>query len=68
MTAADRERTGLSDTLVTLSKGPYTSVNRLKHYVINGLKFRSSNVEGNRKHKIVELVLPLKVAIRTMVC
>ncbi|XP_050277672.1 uncharacterized protein LOC126719127 [Quercus robur] len=49
MTAADRERTGLSDTLVTLSKGPYTSVNRLKHYVINGLKFRSSNVEGNRK-------------------
>ena len=49
MTDADRESTGLTDTLITLSKGPYTSVNRLKHYVINGLKFRSSNVEGNRK-------------------
>ena len=49
MTTADRERTGLIDTLITLSKGLYTSVNRLKHYVINGLKFRSSNVEGNRK-------------------
>lgn len=49
MTDADKESTGLTDTLMTLSKGPYTSVNRLKHYVINGLKFRSSNVEGNRK-------------------
>ena len=49
MTNADRESTRLIDTLITLSKGPYTSVNRLKHYVINGLKFRSSNVEGNRK-------------------
>nr|POE44699.1 hypothetical protein CFP56_76621 [Quercus suber] len=49
MTDADRESTGLTDTLITLSKGPYTSVNRLKHYVINELKFRSANVEGNRK-------------------
>nr|POF07988.1 hypothetical protein CFP56_55302 [Quercus suber] len=36
MTDADRESTGLTDTLIMLSKGPYTSVNRLKHYVING--------------------------------
>ena len=49
MTDADRESNGLTDTLITLSKGPYTSVNRLKHFVINGLKFRSLNVEGNRK-------------------
>ena len=49
MTDANRESTGLTDTLITLSKGPYTSVNQLKHYIINGLKFRSSNVEGNRK-------------------
>ena len=49
MTDADRESTGLTDTLITLSKGPYTSVNQLKHYVINWLKFMSSNVEGNRK-------------------
>ena len=46
MTNADRESTALTDTLITLSKGPYTSVNWLKHYVIN---FRSSNVEANRK-------------------
>ena len=49
MTNADRERTSLTDTIITLSKGPYPLVNRLKHYVINGLKFRSSNVETNRK-------------------
>ena len=49
MTDADRESTALTDTLITLSKGPYTSVNRLKHYVINGLKFRSLNVKANRK-------------------
>ena len=48
MTDADRESTRLTNTLITLSKGPYISVNRLKHYVINGLKFRSSNVEGNK--------------------
>ena len=49
MTDADRERTSLNDTIITLSKGPYTLVNRLKHYVINGLKFRSSHVETNKK-------------------
>ena len=49
MTDADRERTVLTDTIITLSKGLYTFVNWLKHYVINGLKFRSSNVEKNRK-------------------
>ena len=49
MTDADRERTSLTDTIITLSKGPYPLVNQLKHYVINGLKFRSSNVETNRK-------------------
>ena len=49
MTDADRERTSVNDTIITLSKGPYTLVNRLKHYVINGLKFRSSNVETNKK-------------------
>ena len=49
MTDAARERTSLTDTIITLSKGPYPLVNRLKHYVINGLKFRSSNIETNRK-------------------
>ena len=49
MTDVDRESTGLTNTLITLSKGSYISINRLKHYVINRLKFRSSNVEGNRK-------------------
>ena len=49
MTDANRERTSLTDTIITLSKGPYPLVNWLKHYVINGLKFRSLNVETNRK-------------------
>ena len=49
MTDADRERTSPTDTIITLSKGPYPLVNRLKHYVINGLKFSNSNVEANRK-------------------
>ena len=49
MTDVDRESTGLTNTLITLSKGSYTSINQLKHYVINGLKFRSSNVKGNKK-------------------
>ena len=49
MTNANRERTSLTDTIIILSKGPYPLVNQLKHYVINALKFRSSNVETNRK-------------------
>ena len=49
MTDVDRESTGLTNTLITLSKGSYISINRLKQYVINRLKFRSLNVEGNRK-------------------
>ena len=49
MTDANRERTSLTNTIITLSKGSYTLVNQLKHYVINGLKFRSSNVETNKK-------------------
>ena len=55
MTDDDRESTGLTNTLITLSKGPYISVNRLKHYVKNGLKFRSLNVEANRKMQISEV-------------
>nr|POE89145.1 hypothetical protein CFP56_74746 [Quercus suber] len=48
MTDADRESTGLTDTLIMLSKGPYTLVNRLKHYVINGddLCWSQDDVEG----------------------
>ena len=49
MIDVDRESTALTDTLITLFKGPYTLVNWLKQYIINGLKFRSSNVEANRK-------------------
>ena len=49
MTDADKETTGVSDILITLSKGPYTLVKQLKYYAINGLKFRSLNNEANRK-------------------
>ena len=35
--------------LLHFFKGPYTLVKRLKYYVINGLKFRNSNDEANRK-------------------
>nr|XP_023910906.1 uncharacterized protein LOC112022526 [Quercus suber] len=49
LTTPDREREGVSDTLAALSKWPYIYVKRLKHYVINGLKFRSVNDESNRK-------------------
>ncbi|XP_050280569.1 uncharacterized protein LOC126721563 [Quercus robur] len=47
LTGADKERDGVSDTLVALSK--YIYVKRFKHYVIDGLKFRSVNDEANRK-------------------
>ena len=46
---ADSEREGVSDTLVALVQLPYIYVKRLKHYVINGLKFRSVNDEANKK-------------------
>ena len=49
LTSADSEREGVSDTLVALVQLPYIYVKRLKHYVINGLKFRSVNDEANRK-------------------
>ena len=49
LTSADSEREGVSDTLVALVQLPYIYVKQLKHYVINGLKFRSVNDEANRK-------------------
>ena len=48
LTGVDKEREGVSDTLVALSKWPYLFV-KFKHYVINGLKFRSVNDEANKK-------------------
>ncbi|KAL0007409.1 hypothetical protein SO802_008911 [Lithocarpus litseifolius] len=47
MTDADRAR--LSDTIITLSRWPYETVKRMKHYVINGLKFRCVDDEAHRK-------------------
>ena len=49
LTGVDKEREGVSDTLAALSKWPYLYVKRFKHYVINGLKFRSVNDETNKK-------------------
>ena len=49
LTSTDKEREGVSDTLVALSKWPYIYVKRFKHYAINGLKFRSVNDEANKK-------------------
>ena len=49
LTGADKEREGVSDTLAALSKWSYLYVKRFKHYVINGLKFRSVNDEANKK-------------------
>ena len=49
LTSADKEREGVSDTLAALSKWPYIYIKWFKHYVINGLKFRSVNNETNRK-------------------
>ena len=46
--SVDSEREGVSDTLVALVQLPYIYVKRLKHYVINGLKFRSVNDEANK--------------------
>ena len=46
---ADSEREGVSDTLTALVQLPYIYVKRLKHYVINDLKFRSVNDEANKK-------------------
>ena len=48
LTGADKEREGVSDTLVALSKWPYIYVKWFKHYVINGLKFKSVNDEANK--------------------
>nr|XP_023893433.1 uncharacterized protein LOC112005415 [Quercus suber] len=47
MTDADRAR--LSDTIIILSRWPYETVKRMKHYVINGLKFRCVDNEAHRK-------------------
>ena len=49
LTGADKEREGVSDTLIALSKWPSLYVKRFKHYVINGLKFRSVSDEANKK-------------------
>ena len=49
LTGADKEKEGVSDTLIALSKWPSLYVKQFKHYVINGLKFRSVNDEANKK-------------------
>ena len=65
LTGVDRQREGVSDTLVALSKWPYIYVKRLKHYVINGLKFRSVNDEANRKTQNSGLSVATDGALRT---
>jgi len=47
MTNIDRAR--LSDTIITLSRWPYETMKRMKHYVKNGLKFRCVDDEAYRK-------------------
>ena len=67
LTSVDKEREGVSDTLAALSKWPYIYVKQLKHYVINGLKFRSINDEANRKTQNSGLSVATDGALRTMV-
>ena len=62
---SDKEREGVSDTLTALSKWPYIYVKRFKHYVINGLKFRSVNDEANRKTQNSGLSVATDGALRT---
>ena len=65
LTSADKEKEGVSDTLAALSKWPYLFVKRFKHYVINGLKFRSVNDEANRKTQNSGLSVATDGALRT---
>ena len=60
---SDKEREGVSVTLAALSKWPYIYVKRLKHYVINGLKFRSVNDEANRKTQNSGVSIVIKCGI-----
>ena len=62
---SDKEREGVSDTLTALSKWPYIYVKRFKHYVINGLIFRSVNDEANRKTQNSGLSVATDGALRT---
>ena len=45
----DDDRPKLSVTLRTIAACPFTSAKRMKHYVINGLKFRTKDSEMNKK-------------------
>ena len=65
LTDAYKEREGVRDTLAALSKWPYLYVKRFKHYVINGLKFRSVNDEANRKTQNSGLSVATDGALRT---
>ncbi|XP_075665463.1 uncharacterized protein LOC142635141 [Castanea sativa] len=72
MSMSDADRQKLSVTLSTIGACPYSRAKRMKHYVTNGLKFRTKDSEKNKKtqnsgvdihssrgYKIDELGFPL---------
>ena len=49
MSMSDADRQKLSVTLSTIGAYPYSRAKRMKHYVTNGLKFRTKDSEKNKK-------------------
>nr|POE45680.1 hypothetical protein CFP56_05570 [Quercus suber] len=49
MSMSDADRQKLSVTLSTIGACPYSRAKRMKHYVTNGLKFRTKDSEKNKK-------------------
>ena len=49
MSINDDDKHKLSVTLSTIGAYPYYRAKRMKHYVTNGLKFRTKDFEKNKK-------------------
>ena len=49
MSMSDADRQKLSVTLSTIGGCPYSRAKQMKHYVTNGLKFRTKDSEKNKK-------------------
>ena len=49
MSMSDADRQKISVTLSTIGACPYSRAKQMKHYVTNGLKFRTKDSEKNKK-------------------
>jgi hypothetical protein len=63
----EADRMALGEKLLSYAKGPMFDVVEYKRYVVNGVLYRTLDVDEEKKVKTVECVSPLKMVPPTTV-